>query len=41
VPTTIATILIQAMILIALVDFFDLKYRHANKKFKLPVCVLR
>ena len=34
VPITIATMLIHAMILIALVDFFALKYRQANKKFK-------
>jgi hypothetical protein len=31
--TMIAITLIQAIILIALVDFFALKYRQANRKF--------
>jgi hypothetical protein len=31
--STIAIMLTQAMILIALVDFFALKYRQANRRF--------
>ena len=34
-PTAIAVILIHAITLTALVDLFDLKYRQANKRFKL------
>ena len=37
VPIMIAAILIHAMILIALVDFFALKYRQANRKYKFSV----
>jgi hypothetical protein len=33
----IARILIQAIILIALVDFFALKYRQAKRKYILPL----
>jgi hypothetical protein len=33
VPNTKANMLTHAIILIALVDFFALKYRQANKKF--------
>ena len=34
VPTMMAETLIQAMMLMALVDFFALKYRQAKNKFK-------
>jgi len=34
VTTAIAVTLTQAIILIALVVFFDLKYRQAKRKFK-------
>lgn len=37
VPIIIAEILTHAMILIALVDFLALKYRQANKKYKLDI----
>jgi len=36
-PTAIAMILIHAMILMALVDLFDLKYRQAKRRFKFLV----
>jgi hypothetical protein len=32
--TIMASTLIHAMILMAFVDFFDLKYRQAKRKFK-------
>ena len=39
VPMIIAPMLIQEMMLIALVDFFALKYRHAKRKgrFKFEI----
>ena len=39
VPTAMASTLIQAMMLIAFADFFDLKYRHAKRKFNLKILV--
>lgn len=35
VPTVMAETLTQAITLIALVDFFALKYLHANVKYKM------
>lgn len=37
VPMMMATMLVHAMTLMALVDFFALKYRQANKKCKFQV----
>jgi hypothetical protein len=37
VPTMIAATLTQAIILMALVDFFALKYLQAKRKFKVGI----